>query len=159
MIRRAFPMTPEGHRRLQDELKKLKAVDRPKNIADIEHARSLGDLSENAEYHAAKEKQSFIAARIAEVENKLSQAQIIDPSKMSHERVVFGATVKLTDMNNGDETQYQIVGADESDVRLGKISIESPIAKSLIGKEPGDTVKVSTPKGIKEFEILEIRFE
>ncbi|MBI2082950.1 MAG: transcription elongation factor GreA [Deltaproteobacteria bacterium] len=159
ITRRQIPMTPEGHRRLHEELKKLKAVDRPKNVADIEHARSLGDLSENAEYHAAKEKQGFIASRIAEIENKLAQAHIIDPSKMNHQKVVFGATVKISDINNGEEIQYQIVGADESDVRGGKISIESPIAKSLIGKEKGDTVKVSTPKGTKEFEILEIRFE
>lgn len=154
-----IPMTPEGYKKLQEELKRIKSIDRPKNVLDIEVARAHGDISENAEYEAAKEKQVQITRRIAELEDKLSRAQIIDPSQLDHEKVVFGATVKLMDTDSGEELFYQIVGADESDVRQGKISVESPIAKSLIGKEINDVVKVVTPRGAREFAILEIKYQ
>jgi transcription elongation factor GreA len=153
------PMTPEGFKKLQEELKHLKSVERPKNVQDIEVARAHGDLRENAEYHAAKERQSHIAARMAYLEDRIARAQVIDPSTMDHEKVVFGATVKISDVDSGEEIVYQIVGEHESDVKNGRISIESPIAKSLIGKESGDVVKVVTPRGAKEFEILEIKYE
>lgn len=154
-----IPMTPEGFRKLQEELKRIKSVERPRNMQDIEEARGHGDLSENAEYHAAKERQGHITRRLAELEDKLSRAQVIDPSKMDHDRVVFGASVRLKDIDSGEERSYQIVGADESDIPGGKISVESPIAKSLIGKELSDVVKVTTPRGTREFEILEIKYQ
>lgn len=154
-----IPMTPEGFRKLQEELKRIKSVERPRNMQDIEEARGHGDLSENAEYHAAKERQGHITRRLAELEDKLSRAQVIDPSKMDHDRVVFGASVRLKDVDSGEELQYRIVGADESDIPGGKISVESPIAKSLIGKELNDVVKVVTPRGAREFEILEIKYQ
>jgi transcription elongation factor GreA len=153
------PMTPEGFKRLQDELKRLKSVERPKNVQDIEVARAHGDLRENAEYHAAKERQSHIAARIAYLEDRIARAQVIDPATIVHEKVVFGATVRITDVDSGEEIVYSIVGEHESDARNGRISIESPIAKSLIGKEENDVVKVTTPRGVREFEILEIRYK
>ena len=159
MLRTPIPMTPEGLKKLHEELKHLKAVERPKNVADIEAARGMGDLSENAEYHAAKERQGMLARKIVELENKIVQAQVIDPATLNHQKVVFGATVKLTDTDTGEQVQYQIVGADESDVKTGRISVESPIAKSLIGKGPGETAKVVTPRGSREFEILEIKYE
>ncbi len=153
------PMTPQGFQKLKDELKRFKSVERPQNIRDIEEARAHGDLSENAEYSAAKERQSHIAGKIAELEDKIARAQVIDPSTLNHSKVVFGATVKLLDVDNNEEVIYQIVGADESDVKAGKISIQSPIAKSLIGKSKDDLVKIITPKGTRELEILEIWFE
>ncbi|HSA58304.1 MAG TPA: transcription elongation factor GreA [bacterium] len=152
-------MTPEGFKRLQDELKHLKSVERPKNVQDIEIARAHGDLRENAEYHAAKERQSHIAGRIAYLEDRIARAQVIDPASITHEKVVFGATVRITDVDSGEEIVYRIVGEHESDVKNGRISIESPIAKSLIGKEENDVVKVATPRGAREFEILEIKYE
>lgn len=152
-------MTPEGHKKLYAELKHLKAVERPKNVAEIEAARGHGDLSENAEYEAAKERQGLITRRIAEIEDRLSRAHVIDPSKLNHEKVVFGATVKLSDVDSGEEVVYQIVGTHESDVRQGRISVESPIAKSLIGKEINEVVRVVTPRGFREFEILEIKYQ
>lgn len=151
-----IPMTPEGLKKLQEELKHLKSVERPRNVDDIEVARGHGDLSENAEYHAAKERQGHIALRLAQLEDKIARAQVIDPSTIDHHKVVFGATVRLSDADLGEEVSYQIVGADESDVKKGRISVESPIAKSLIGKELNDVVKVVTPRGPREFEILEI---
>lgn len=154
-----LPMTPQGFKKLHEELKKLKSVDRPQNVLDIEVARAHGDLSENAEYEAAKEKQGHISRRIGEVEDMISRAQVIDPALMTHQKIVFGATVKLVDSESGEELQYQIVGAVESDIKLGKISVESPIAKSLIGKEPNDVVRVVTPRGAREFEILEIKYQ
>lgn len=153
------PMTPEGYKKLVDELKHLKSVERPKNVQDIETARAHGDLKENAEYHAAKERQSHIAARIAYVEDRIARAQVIDPSTLKHDKVVFGATVKVTDVDSGEETVYQIVGEHESDIKNGRISIESPIAKSFIGKEEGDVVKVATPRGAREFAILVVKYE
>lgn len=154
-----IPMTPEGQKKLQKELKHLKSVERPKNVADIETARDHGDLSENAEYDAAKERQQQISQKIRELEHKLSLAQVIDPSTLDHDKVVFGATVKLHDIDNGEDLSYAIVGADESDIAKGRISIESPIARALIGKEEGDEVKVRTPKGIREFAIMGIKYE
>ncbi len=152
-------MTPEGLKQLQEELKRLKAVERPRIVAEIEAARGLGDLSENAEYHAAKERQALITKKIGEIEGKIASAHVIDPSSFDHKKVVFGATVNLSDINTGEKVLYKIVGADESDVKRGKISVESPLAKSMIGKAVGDTARVVTPRGPKEFEILEIRFE
>jgi transcription elongation factor GreA len=154
-----IPVTPEGYKKLVEELKKLKSVDRPENIADIEKARAQGDLSENAEYSAAKERQSFISFRIGEVENMIARAQVIDPATMDTSKIVFGATVKLKDVDSGEEVNYQIVGKDEFDIKLGRISVESPIAKSLIGKELSDVVRVVTPRGHREFEVLEILYK
>ncbi len=158
-MRASIPMTPEGFHKLKDELKKLKTVDKYENIKDIERARAHGDLSENAEYSAAKERQSFIAGRIAELEEVIACAQVIDPSTLNHEKVVFGATVRLTDTDSGEEMTYQIVGTHESDVKGGKISVESPLAKSLIGKTVDDLVKMKTPRGEKEYEVLEIIYK
>ena len=159
MSRQDMPMTPEGYRKLQEELKHLKSVERPKNIQDIETARAHGDLKENAEYAAAKERQSHIAGRLIELEDRIARAQVIDPSSINHEKIVFGATVFLADVDSGEKITYQIVGGHESDVKIGKISIDSPIAKSLIGKEQNDVVKVVTPRGAREFEILEIKYQ
>ncbi|HPQ80774.1 MAG TPA: transcription elongation factor GreA [bacterium] len=153
------PMTPKGHRMLQEKLKFLKQVERPKVVAAIEEARGHGDLSENAEYDIAKERQLQISQQIKEIEHKLSVAQVIDPSKIESEKVVFGATVKLSDIDNEEHISYSIVGTDESDISCGLISIESPIARALIGKEEGDEVRVKTPKGERLFEVVEIKFE
>jgi transcription elongation factor GreA len=158
-MRDSIPMTPEGLVKLKEELKKLKTVDRPQNIKDIEVARAHGDLSENAEYSAAKERQSHLGGRIAELEDIISRAQVIDPSNITHEKVVFGATVKLSDTDSGEELTYQIVGIHESDVKSGRISVESPLAKSLIGKTVEDLVVLKTPRGAKEYEILEILYK
>lgn len=154
-----IPMTPDGQKKMQEELKHLKSVERPKNVADIERARDHGDLSENAEYDAAKERQQLISRRIQELEHKLSLAQVIDPSTLDHDKVVFGATVRLHDVDNGEELSYTIVGVDESEISEGKISVESPIARALIGKEEGDEVKVRTPKGVREFEVVGIEYK
>lgn len=151
-------MTPEGLKKLQEELKYLKAVERPKIVAEIEAARGHGDLSENAEYEAAKEKQALTTKKIAELENKITQAHVIDPSQIDASKIVFGAIVTLSDTETGDQVCYQIVGADESDVRNGKISVISPIAKSLIGKKIGDEVRATTPRGVREFQVLAIRY-
>ncbi|MFO1464727.1 MAG: transcription elongation factor GreA [bacterium] len=154
-----IPMTPDGLAKLKEELKRLKTVDKIENIRDIEVARAHGDLSENAEYSAAKERQSHIAGRIAELEEIIACAQVIDPGNLSHDKVVFGATVRLSDTDSGEEMTYQIVGIHESDVKAGKISVESPLAKSLIGKAVEDLVKLRTARGEKEFEILEILYK
>jgi len=156
---KTVPMTPAGYKKLHDELKQMKAVERPKNIRDIEVARAHGDLSENAEYSAAKERQSFIAGKIAELEGNIAHAQVIDPATMDHDKVVFGALVRLLDTETEEELEYQIVGEFESNIKERKISITSPIAKSLIGKAKGDVVIVTTPRGRRELEILEIRYE
>lgn len=154
------PLTVKGAEKLRVELHRLKTVDRPNVIAAISEARSHGDLSENAEYDAAKEKQSFIEGRIAEVEGKLSNAQVIDPKSIDSDgRCVFGATVDVTDLNSGDNATYQIVGDDEADIKEGKISISSPIARALIGKYAGDVVEVNTPGGLREYEMLDVRYE
>jgi len=152
-------MTPEGHKKLHERLKHLKAVERPKIIHAIEVARGHGDLSENAEYDAAKEAQAHLTREIREVEDKLARAQVIDPAKMNHEKIAFGATVTLEETESGTKVTYQIVGAYESDVKSGKISIESPIAKALIGKERGDATQVHTPKGLKEYEIITVEYK
>jgi len=152
-------MTPEGRRSLAKKLKHLKQVERPKAIAAIEEARGHGDLSENAEYDIAKERQLHLSQEIQEIEHKLSLAHVIDPKTIDSEKVVFGAHVTVSDTDNGDEATYYIVGADESDVSNGKISIESPIARALIGREEGDEVKVETPKGLRTFEIIDITYK
>ncbi len=149
-------MTVEGHAALDAELKRLKSEERPQVIAAISEARSHGDLSENAEYHAAKERQSFIESRIAELEDKLARAQVIDVTRLSGSTVKFGATVTVFDEDSETEGVYKIVGEDESDVAVGKISITSPIARALIGKEEGDVVEVAAPGGAKSYEIVRI---
>lgn len=152
-------MTPAGAQWLKDELKRLREVERPKNVKDIEEARLQGDLSENAEYNAAKERQSFIAGQMADIEDRLSRAQIIDPSKLSGEKVVFGATVALENGDTGEKVTYQIVGDHEANLAKGTISISSPIARALLGHEEGDEVKVQTPSGQRVYEILSIEFK
>ncbi|MCC6736910.1 MAG: transcription elongation factor GreA [Bauldia sp.] len=153
------PMTVAGHAALEAELRRRTAEDRPNIIAAISEARSHGDLSENAEYHAAKEAQSHNEGRIAELEDKLSRAEVIDVSKLSGKQVVFGATVKLVDEDTEEEKVYQIVGDSEADVKRGRISISSPIARALIGKGKGDTVEVMAPGGAHSYEILDVRFQ
>ena len=153
------PLTVVGAQQLREELHWLKTVERPSVITAIAEARAQGDLSENAEYDAAKEKQGFIEGRIAELEAKLSTAQIIDPSTIEAEgRIVFGATVELEDMDSGDVVTYQIVGDDEADIKLAKISISSPIARALIGKHVGDTADVMAPGGVRQYEVLDVRY-
>jgi transcription elongation factor GreA len=153
-----IPMTAEGYQALDAELKRLKTSERPTVIQAIAEARAHGDLSENAEYHAAKERQSFIEGRVAEIEDKIARAQIIDVSKLSGKQVKFGATVTLLDEDSGDKSKYKIVGEDESDVAAGKISVTSPIARALIGKEEGDVVEVMAPGGPKSYEIVKVKF-
>ena len=153
-----IPMTPEGLKKLKDEIKRIREVERPQNIKDIEEARGHGDLSENAEYHAAKEKQSHVEGRITQVEHWIATAEVIDVSRLSGDRVVFGATVHLTDCQSGDEVQYRIVGELEAELKQGKISVTSPIARALIGKSEGDVVKVRAPGGEREYEIRGIEF-
>ena len=155
----SVPLTRESFDALQEELKRLIREERPKVIQDIAEARAHGDLSENAEYTAAKEKKSFIETRIREVEQRLSNAQVIDTSTLSSDRVVFGATVQLQDDDKGGEVLYTIVGVDEADVSQGKISLSSPIARALIGKEEGDSVAVKTPGGVRNYSIIEISFK
>jgi transcription elongation factor GreA len=153
-----IPMTPRGQRRLRDELKRLREVERPKNVQDIEIARAHGDLSENAEYSAAKERQSFIEGRIRELEGTIALSEVIDPGKLSGSKVVFGATVRLTDTDSGDEVSYNIVGDHEGDIKDGRIAISAPLARALIGKEQGDTVVLRTSKGSREYQIEEVKF-
>ena len=153
------PLTVTGAEKMRAELQELKGVQRPAIITAISEARSHGDLSENAEYAAAKERQSFVEGRIAELESKLSNAQIIDPASLEADgRCVFGATVELEDMDNGEAVTYQIVGDDEADIKQNKISISSPIARALIGKYSGDVAEVKAPGGIKEYEILDVKY-
>ncbi len=155
---KSFPITKEGYGNMVKELKRLKSVERPANIKAIEEARAHGDLSENAEYHAAKERQSFLEGKIMELEDKIAGAQVIDISRICEEKVVFGAFVKLLDLNAECEVEYQIVGDLESNIKECKISISSPIAKALIGRCVGDEVTINVPKGVKEFEILDIKY-
>jgi transcription elongation factor GreA len=159
MVLNRVPITPEGYQKLQEELGKLLKVDRPKNIKDISEARAHGDLSENAEYHAAKERQSFIEGRIRELQSKLALAEVIDPSRINQSRVAFGAKVKVLDTEANEEHVFTLVGPDEADVKNGKISINSPVGKSLLGKEIGDAVVIKAPAKTMEYEILEINFE
>ncbi len=154
-----IPLTLRGAELLKEELQHLKSVARPAVIEAIAEARSHGDLSENAEYEAAKERQGFIEGRIAEVENKLSMAHVINPAEIHADgKVVFGATVTLEDLENGDEVRYQIVGEDEADIKEGKISVGSPIARALIGKEEGDVAEVQAPGGVREYDIVAVEY-
>jgi transcription elongation factor GreA len=153
------PLTPNGYHKLQEELERLLKVDRPKNIKAIAEARAHGDLSENAEYHAAKERQSFIEGKIQELKTKLALAEVIDPSRINQSKVAFGAKVKVLDIEADEEYVFTLVGADEADVSHGKISINSPVGRSLLGKEVGDTAIVKAPARTMEYEILEIKFE
>jgi transcription elongation factor GreA len=153
------PMTVEGFQKLEAELHRLKAEERPRIIQQISDAREHGDLSENAEYHAAKEAQGLNEARVAELEDKIGRAEIIDPAKLSGTTVKFGATVTLTDEDSGDKVKYKIVGEHEADVKNGKISVNSPIARALIGKSKGESTEVTTPRGARSYEILKIEFK
>ena len=153
------PLTVRGAEMLKAELQRLKSVERPSVIEAIAEARAQGDLSENAEYEAAKERQAFVEGRIAELEAKISNAQVIDPTELNADgRVVFAATVKLLDMESDDEVTYQIVGDDEADIKEGKVSINSPISRAMIGKEAGDVAEVMAPGGIREYEILDVLY-
>lgn len=151
-------MTAPGLQRLEEELRQLKSVERPAIIRAIAEARSHGDLSENAEYHAARERQSFIEGRIGELEEIVSSAEVIDPSSLSGDAVKFGAHIRLIDEETEKESSYQIVGMHEADIKLGRLSVSSPLAKALIGKKVGDTVSVPAPGGDRSYEILEIRY-
>ena len=153
------PMTQNGYEALKELLHRLKTVERPKNVKEIEEARSHGDISENAEFHAAKERQSYLAAQIAITEDKVARAQVIDPSGQTPDRVRFGATVLLEDTESSEEVRYRIVGEDEADVSEGLISVTSPVARALINREAGEEVAVKVPKGTRTFEVLEISFE
>jgi len=154
-----IPLTPEGFRKIQEELQKLVKVDRPSNIKAIAEARAHGDLSENAEYHAAKEQQSFLEGKIKELKSKIALAQVIDPSKIRQSSVAFGAKVKVLDIEADEEYIFMLVGPEEADVKQGKISLSSPVGKALIGKEVGDTAIIKAPARTIEYEILEINFE
>lgn len=153
------PMTMSGKRKLDDELKHLKTVERPKVIAAIAEARSHGDLSENAEYDAAKNQQAFIEGRIAEIEDRIARALVVDPREVRSHKIVFGATIEVIEQESAEKRTFKIVGTDESDVKSGLLSIESPIARQLLGKSAGDTVLVRVPRGDVEYEILSIRYE
>jgi transcription elongation factor GreA len=154
------PLTVAGAEKLRAELHRLKTVERPSVIAAIAEARAHGDLSENAEYDAAKERQAFVEGRIQEVDGKLSHAQIIDPKLLDADgRAVFGATVELEDTDSGDKVMYQIVGDDEADIKTGKISVGSPVARAIIGKYAGDVAQVLAPGGMREYEVLDVRYE
>jgi transcription elongation factor GreA len=152
------PMTAEGYHALDEELKRLKTVERPAVIAAIGEARAHGDLSENAEYHAAKDRQGWIEGQIAEIEDKMARAQVIDVSKLSGTQVKFGATVSVIDEDTEEKARYQIVGEHEADVKQGRVSITSPIARAMIGKESGDVVEVTTPAGVKAYEITKVEW-
>jgi len=151
-------MTPEGHASLLAELKQLKEIERPKISHEIGIAREHGDLKENAEYHAARDKQGLIEARISDIEDKVARAEVIDPSKLGGEKVKFGAYVKLEDPENGKIVEYRIVGPDESDITKGLISVTSPVGRALIGRESGDEVQVRAPGGVRTYEVLEVRW-
>jgi transcription elongation factor GreA len=153
-----IPMTVEGAQRLKSELHRLKTVERPAIIQAIAEARGHGDLSENADYDAAKERQGFIEGRISEIESKLAHAQVIDPAELDVAHVVFGATVDLEDSASGERVTYQIVGDDEADIKHGKISVSSPIARALIGRGEGDSADVRAPGGVRTYEILSVRY-
>jgi transcription elongation factor GreA len=153
------PMTTAGAHRLKGELHRLKTVDRPAIVRAIGEARLHGDISENAEYDAAKDRQGFIEARIRDIESKLAHAHIVDPAETdAGGKIVFGATVELEDLTSGEEVSYQIVGDDEADIKEGKISVSSPIARALIGKHAGDTAQVEAPAGVREYEVLAVRY-
>ena len=151
-------MTSDGYSRLQDEIKRLKSIERPAIIRAIAEARTHGDLSENAEYHAARERQSFIEGRLMELEDKVARAEVIDTSKLSGSVIKFGATVTLADEETDEEQTFRIVGEDEADVKGGRLSVSSPLARALIGKGKGDSVEVSTPRGAKSYEVVTVDF-
>ncbi|HSE79953.1 MAG TPA: transcription elongation factor GreA [Alphaproteobacteria bacterium] len=153
-----IPMTRPGYERLEAELKHLKTIERPAVIRSIAEARDHGDLSENAEYHAARERQSFIEGRVAELEDKIARAEVIDVSKLSGKVIKFGAKVTLADVDTDEKSTYQIVGPEEAAVESGKLSITSPLARALIGKQTGDSIEVTTPRGSKAYEIIRVRF-
>lgn len=153
------PMTEAGYENLLKELKRLKTEERPTIIRAIEEARAYGDISENAEYHAAKERQAFIESRVAEIEDKTARAEVIDVSKLSGKQIKFGATIRLADEDTDARITYQIVGTDESDIKSGLLSISSPLARALIGKTKGDSVEVVTPGGSKAYEIISLKFK
>lgn len=152
-------MTPWGKAKIEEELKNLVHVERPKVIRAIEEARSNGDLSENADYDAAKERQGFIEARIAELQSKIANAEVVDPKTLKSDKIIFGAKVVLMDLETDEKLKYQIVGEDESDAKIGLISVFSPLARSLIGKKKGDIVELRSPKGDRELEVLDFKFE
>lgn len=154
-----IPMTADGYARLEEELRHLKTVERPAIIRAIAEARDHGDLSENAEYHAARERQSFIEGRVGELEDKIARAEVIDPSKLSGKDVKFGATVTLVDEDTDEKASYQIVGQDEADIAARRLSVTSPLARALIGKRVGDTIEVTTPGGSKSYKIVRIAFK
>lgn len=154
-----FPITKEGHDSLVQELKRLKTVERPEVIRSLSEARDHGDISENAEYHAAKERQAFIEGRVAELEDKLRRAQVIDPKTLSGKTIKFGATVRLCDEDTDERQTYTLVGAEEGDIGAGRLSVTSPLGRALIGKKKGDNVEVTTPKGSKAYEILNVRYK
>jgi len=155
----SVPMTQEGYQRLQEELKHLVRVERPKVVKDIEEARGHGDLSENAEYDAAKDRQGFIEGRIRELNDKIARAQVINPAELDTDKVVFGAKVTLFDVDSGNEVTYQIVGEDEADIKASKISVTSPVGKALIGHRLDDEVRIKVPSGLKIYEVINIRYE
>lgn len=155
----SVPMTLIGKKKLEEELKQLKFTERPKVIQEIAEARSHGDLSENAEYDAAREKQGFIEGRIKDLEDKIARSQVVDPSQIKTDRIVFGASIQVKDLETDEVKHYQIVGVDESNVKEGKLSIESPIARQLLNKKEGDTVTIRVPKGELEYEVISIRYE
>ncbi len=157
-MRHKIPMTSSGYAQLEAELKRLKADERPAIIKALAEAREHGDLSENAEYHAARERQSFIEGRVMELEDKLSRAEVIDLSQQGGSTIQFGARVKLVDEDTGEEVVYQVVGPDEAEIQRGLLSISSPLGRALIGREVGDTVEVNTPRGVRYFEILEVTY-
>jgi transcription elongation factor GreA len=152
-------MTPRGKALLEEELRRLRAEERPRIVREIEAARAHGDISENAEYHAAKERQGQVEARLRQLEDRLARAQVIDPREQSGERVVFGATVVLVDIESDERITYRIVGEDEADVGQGMISVTSPVARAIMGREEGASVQVRVPKGTRELEIVEVRFD
>jgi transcription elongation factor GreA len=154
-----IPMTAEGYASLEQELKQLKSIERPAVIKAIAEARDHGDLSENAEYHAARERQSFIEGRVAELEDKIARAEVIDVSRLTGKIIKFGAKVTLADEDTDEESTYQIVGAEEADINKGRLSITSPLARALIGKQSGDSVEVTTPGGSKAYEVIKVRFK
>ncbi len=158
MAEQKVPMTPEGQARLREELERLKKHDLPQVVKDIGVAREHGDLSENAEYHAAKERQGMIVARISFIEQTLSRAEVIDPSKLSGSKIQFGARVKLSNVDTNEELSYQIVGPEEADIKQNRISVSSPLARGLIGREVGEEVRVQMPAGPRTFEILAITY-
>ena len=151
------PLTKEGYEKLKQELERLKRVERPANIRAIEEARAHGDLSENAEYHAAKDRQGFLEGRIGELEHKIAHAEVIDIRKLDNSRAMFGSRVLLENIDTGEDVEYQLVGPDESNIEKGKISISSPLGKAMIGKKPGDALTLRAPGGMRSYEVIEIR--